>query len=349
MNHHPMTIIPATIAEIPAIAALILAQQTRQMMRDPRCKDVDVRHQIERALTEDLSNDAHALVTINSKGEVCGYAQPSVWELKETSILSSFLSARNGIIKKLTLPDPLDEDADAVVTALLQAVNAFWREADTSGDLIRWPSKDTWFDSVLTKQGFQLDSFCALSTLQPFFASRPEASSHQHVRTARLDDAETLVELFREELLFHERYSPFVHCSTYVVDAFRQKLRASWKGNGLEEGAPLVIVVEQEGTVIAMAENTLLTVTSDDEPGFTPPGRYWCFDNVSVREDLQGQGIGRLLVQAVEDVIAILHLDLDGYVLWFNPDNPKAARFWTRFGFQPLWTTYQRLHTAEDA
>jgi GNAT superfamily N-acetyltransferase len=349
MNQHPMTIIPATIAEIPAITALILAQQTRQMMRDPRCKGVDVRHQIERALTEDLSNDAHALVAINSKGEVCGYAQPSIWELKETSILRSFLSARNGIIEKLTLPDPLDEDADAVVMALLQAINAFWREADTSGDLIRWPSKDTWFDSVLTELGFQLDSFCALSTLQPFFASRPESPFDQRVRTARPDDEEALVGLFREELLFHERSTPFVRCSTHVVDAFRQKLGASWEGNGLEEGAPLVIVIEQESTVIAMAENTLLTVSSDDEPGFTPPGRYWCLDNVSVREDLQRQGIGRLLVQAVEDVNATLHLDLDGYILWFNPDNSKAARFWTRLGFQPLWTTYQRLHTNEDA
>ena len=228
------------------------------------------------------------------------------------------------------------------MTALLQEVNAFWRKANTSGDLIRWPGKDRWFDPMLTNQGFQLDSFCALRTLHPFFAARPEPPSHQRVRTARPGDEEALVGLFREELLFHERSTPFVRCSTHVVDAFRRKLRSSWKGEGLEEGAPLVLVVEQEGTVIAMAENTLLTVSSDDEPGFTPPGHYWCLDNVSVREDLQGQGIGRLLVQAVEDVIATLQLDLNGYVLWFNPDNPKATRFWTRLGFQPLWTTYQR-------
>jgi GNAT superfamily N-acetyltransferase len=68
-----------------------------------------------------------------------------------------------------------------------------------------------------------------------------------------------------------------------------------------------------------------------------------------VREDLQGQGIGRLLVQGIEDILALLQLDLNGYILWFNPDNPKAASFWPRLGFQPLWTTYQRFHSTKKA
>ncbi len=107
-------------------------------------------------------------------------------------------------------------------------------------------------------------------------------------------------------------------------------------------GAPLVLVAEQQGQVVGMAENTLLDVSADEEPGFTPPGRYACIDNVCVREQVRGQGIGRLLVQAVFEAFA--PLQLAGYVLWYNPGNPLAAFFWPHLGFVPLWTTYQRLH-----
>jgi GNAT superfamily N-acetyltransferase len=126
------------------------------------------------------------------------------------------------------------------------------------------------------------------------------------------------------------------------LQAFRSKLSHLWAGESLQAGAPHVLVVEHDQEIVAMAENTLLELGPDDEPGFTPAGHYWCIDNVSVHEGVQGRGIGRLLVQTIEDARLSLQLDLDGYILWYNPDNPKAAQFWSRLGFQPLWTTYQR-------
>ncbi|MBA2677457.1 MAG: GNAT family N-acetyltransferase [Ktedonobacteraceae bacterium] len=62
-----------------------------------------------------------------------------------------------------------------------------------------------------------------------------------------------------------------------------------------------------------------------------------------MRENLQGRGIGRLLVQTIEDALPAFQSHLDSYVLWFNPANPSASSFWSRLGFQPLWTTYQRF------
>jgi GNAT superfamily N-acetyltransferase len=260
--------------------------------------------------------------------------------------LRAFLTARNGIVSTLTLPNPADEDAGAVATALLSALDLFWQQARTSGDLVRWPSTDGWLAGVLTAQGFQLDSICATRPLAPFFAQRPVPGPLQRVRMARPDDEAILIKLFEEELLFHERYTPFVRSSPEILAAFRHKLRHMWGGDALDvldAGAPVVLVAEQAGSVVAMAENTLLAVSPHDEPGYTPAGCYWCLDNVSVRESFHGQGVGRLLVQAVEDIREELGLLLDGYVLWLNPDNPKAVRFWTGLGFQPLWTTYQRL------
>lgn len=322
----------------------MMAQEVRQFANSTSYLAVHSRQQIEEVLTNQLNEDGQPLVVLNREGKVRAYARPSVWKLKEGSILLSFLTACNGIVQRLTFPDPTDEDASSVVTALLDVLDDFWRSADTSGDLIRWPSTDTWVEPLLINHGFRLDSICAVRSLKPFFINRLVPSSLLHLRLARPEDESALVNLFEKELLFHERYTPFVHSSPQVLQAFRRKLQRLWQGKSLENEAPLVLVAELAGEIVAMAENTLLEVGTFDEPGFTLSGRYWCIDNVSVREEFQGQGIGRQLVQAIEDQLSSLRLDLDGYVLWFNPDNLKAASFWPRLGFQPLWTTYQRLH-----
>jgi GNAT superfamily N-acetyltransferase len=266
---------------------------------------------------------------------------PGVWELAETSILLAFLSARNGVARHLALPDPKEADARAAAAALLVALSASWRGGGTTGDLVRWPSADPWLEPSLTEHGFRLDSIC---TLQPPVPLGLPAKPSLRVREALPEDEEALVRLLEEELRYHEQYTPFVRSGPAVLQAFRRKLARRWAGAQLSEGAPLLLVVDQGREIVAMAENTLLEVSRDDEPGFTPPGRYACIDNVSVREERRGQGIGHLLVQAIFAAFAATSLPLDGYILWYNPDNPQAGRFWPRQGFVPLWTTYQRLH-----
>jgi GNAT superfamily N-acetyltransferase len=340
LSHHRITVRSALEADLSEIVDLIIAQQTRQRTLDPRLPHVQMRAHLHEGSHQE------ALVALDEEGHVRGYGQPAVWEIKPTSILRAFLTARNGIVRTLTLPHPADEDAGAVATALLSAFSTFWQHARTSGDLVRWPSTDGWVEAALTAQGLRLDSICALRSLEPLLAVRPTPGSQQRVRMARPDDEDSLVELFHEELQFHERSLPFVRSSPEVLATFRHKLRRMWEGDALdvlEAGAPVVLVVEYNKAVVAMAENTLLIVAPGDEPGYTSAGCYWCLDNVSVREALHGQGIGRLLMQGVEDVREELGLLLDGSILWYNPDNPKAARFWTGLGFQPLWTTYQRL------
>ena len=347
MKHEPVIITHLTRAHVPAVIDLIMAQEMRQSRQNASPLAVHSRHQIEVGLTNQYNSDIRPVVALNRDGHVRAYAHPAIWILNENSILLSFLTARNGIVQKLTLPDPADEHAGTTVNTLFDFLNAFWQKAGTSGDLMRWPSADSWVEPLFTKHGFRLDSICTFHPLQPFFSSRPMPSPLLHIRSARPEDEKSLMSLFEQELHFHERYTPFVHSSPQVQEAFRRKLQRLWQGISLEDDAPLVLVAEQAREIVAMAENTLLEVGPYDEPGFTPPGRYWCIDNISVREDVQGQGIGHLLMQAIEDILTSLQLKLNGYVLWFNPDNPKAAHFWSRLGFQPLWTTYQRFR--EDA
>ena len=350
MNHlgHPLlAVIPMSAAHVPAVVPLLVAQETQLRERDAWLRVVRSREQVTAILRKRLDTGEPSLVALDAGGRVRGYASPAVWELAETSILRAFLSARNGVARDLALPDPHDGDATAVLAALLATLSLWWQNQATTGDLIRWPSADQWLVARLAVHGFQLDSVCALR--------RPHSSVHHDppsgivTRQATPADEEALVALFAEELWYHERFTPFVRCSPAVLAAFRRKLACLWAGERMEVGAPRVLVAEYGNEVIGMAETTLLSIASDDEPGFTSPGRYGCIDNVSVRENLRGQGIGHLLVQAVDDAFAAFHLDLDGWLLWYNPDNPQAARFWPRMGFVPLWTTYQRLHpTTKD-
>lgn len=346
----PQIIITAlTDAMVPAVVELIIAQEARQRARDPRLRATHTQQQHKGVLAIQRESGEQPLVALDANRRVRGYAKPGVWELSENSILRAFLSARNGVARVLVFPDPADEDAPVVARALLVALSDIWRNNHSTGDLIRWPSTDSWLEPLLMEEGFRLDSVCALHPLPPLVLSQHSHLRQCHIHLARPEDEEALVGLFEEELRYHEYYTPFVRSSPEVLAAFRRKLTRLWKGASLEEGAPLMFVAERSGEVVAMAENTLLILSSDDEPGFTPPGRYGCIDNVSVREELREQGIGRLLVQAIFDAFAATGLQLDGYILWYNPDNPQAGHFWPHLGFQPLWTTYQRLRTTSGS
>ena len=342
-THHALSVLPATDEDIPGIIDLMLKQDQWHQTLDKRLHK-RLRNHLEATVVQAMRADERPLVAHDGQGRVRGYIEPDVWELSHHSTLLAFLTRRNGIAKRLTLPSPQEDDAHAVATALLTALSRYWHKQGTTGDLVRWPSCDGWLTSLLFAQGFVLDSVCALRPSLESLPSEFDRPPSFAIRQARPQDEETLVDLFREELLAHERCVPCARVSPAALRGFRAKLHHLWQGEPVEEGAPLVLVAEQERGVVAMAETTLLMLTPNDDPGFTPPGRYGCIDNVCVREHVRGQGIGQGLVQTIATAFAELPLDLEGWLLWYNPDNVQAARFWNLMGFQPLWTTYQRLH-----
>jgi GNAT superfamily N-acetyltransferase len=337
-----ITITPMLGDQLPAVIDLMRAQQERHYRLDPRLRGVRSRLQIAAALTPRLTGGETPLVALDAEGRVRGSACPGVWELAEQSSLHAFLTPRNGIVHDLALPDPSEPGAQAVVAALLSALSEHWQAQRTTGDLFRWPRTDRWIEPLLFAHGFQLDSVCAVRALSPL--TRPNVPSGLLIRPARSAEEERLVVLFEEELRAHEPYTPFVRSSPAALSAFRQRLARLFAGECLSDGAPLVLVAEQAGELVAMLHATLVEIVPDEEPGFTPPGLYGCIDNLSVSEIARGRGIGRALVQAAFDAFTATGLSLDGALLWYNPDNPLAQAFWSRLGFVPLWTTYQRRH-----
>lgn len=326
------------------LVELALAQEARHQANSSRRLAAHAQESIE-ALTKEPS----LIIAVDADERLRGAVQPAIWQIKRDSILRAFLASCNGVARHLILPDPQEADARAVVGALLEALTDFWQHQDTDADLLRWPAQESGLLPLIAEHGFQLDSVCAFRALDPFFTEAPGAPAGFHFRMAQPSDEAALLRLFHEELLFHERSTLFVRSSPAVLQAFQHRLERLWEGESFEDGAPLIIVAQRGDDLVAMAENTLLTVSEEEEPGFTPPGRYWCIDNVSVLEPFHRQGIGRVLVQTIESIRFTLDLDLRGYLLWYNPDNTAAEQFWTRLGFLPLWTTYQRRHVWEEA
>lgn len=342
------TVVPMSEDQLPAVAELLLAQDARQHTLDSRLRVPRTRECVTARLTERFAAGSTALVALNTQEQVRGLACPEVWELAETSLLRAFLPERAGVTRYLALSDPQEGDASQALGALLTAFSVWWQAQGTTGEVIRWPAANQWLVARLAAHGFSLDSVCAMRAPTQPDAPAPLPAAPCGIRPARSVDEASLVALFAEELSYHERYTPFVRCNATVLEAFRRKLGRLWAGESLEAGAPLILVAERAGEVIGMAETTLLDIGPDDEPGFTPPGRYGCIDNVSMQEAWRGQGIGTLLVQAVYDAFAALLFALEGWLLWYNPDNPQAAHFWPRLGFVPLWITYQRLHLSTE-
>ncbi|GHO84816.1 GNAT family N-acetyltransferase [Dictyobacter formicarum] len=344
MDGQHISVTPVTDEHIPAIVELVRAQECRWYRLDPRLRAVRSVEQVTEMLQRHRKMQLPPVVALDAQERVCGYVHPKVWQLHPKDGLRAFFAARNGLVKSLALPDPADPNAFRVATALFSALTRLWSEQQVYGEMMRWPCCDPWMALLLRKQGFLLDSELAYQPVPATLAPRSFPSS-VHARLARPEDEEALLALFTEELLFHEPYTPFVRMNSSVECAFRDRLELFWSGKSVEKGAPIVVVIEWDAQIVAMSENDLYTIEAEDEsePHFMPRGRYGHINNVGVRQAFRGQGIGRLLLQASFECFA--HLQLDGYILWFNPANPLSSQFWPRMGFSPLWRTYQRHYS----
>lgn len=342
MLSQPISVRPLAASDMPALVDLIVAQEVRQHGLDARLIVRPREHVAVALAREHADSEGQSLVALDAQGRVRGYVRPGLWEIPPTNEMQTFFTARTGSIRSMTLPAPDDADAQTVVRALLAALDAFWQEQHATGAILRWPASDLWFEPAIFERGFLIDNVLAYRP-PGALATTHLAPPCLRTRLAQPADEERLVALHLEEIAAHIPYTPFVHPVPALERAFRGRLAQSWNGESMEDGAPLIVVVERDQEVIAFAECELMVVVyeEDDSPGFLLPGRYGYLNNVGVHANTRGQGVGNVLVQAVFEAFAMAQVD--GYMLWFSYDNPLAHRFWLHRGFQPLWRTYQRI------
>ncbi len=330
----------ATKKDLDAIVPLFVAQEARHHALDARLERPRSVQAIRQMLAGEFDDDGEPLIVRDLADTVRGFVIARIFEIPAGNAMLSFYTARNGSHRALTLPNPADPDAVAVADALLAALGSKWQASQTYADLLTWPSADRWLEPLLARYGFVADSIVAYHPNAPLAPTSRPPDPSLRVRPAQPADEPSLVALHLGEIQFHADHVAHVRIVPAVEEDFREKLARLWQDQSPQIGAPLVVVVEQHGEVVAMSENYI-----EQSPGWGalsrfPPGRYGYLNSVSVRADKRGQGIGRLLTQGVIEAFAPYLVDAFG--LWYMPANPLSSKFWPHLGFTPLWTQYRR-------
>ncbi|MFZ5781533.1 MAG: GNAT family N-acetyltransferase [Pseudomonadota bacterium] len=145
------------------------------------------------------------------------------------------------------------------------------------------------------------------------------------VRTARLHDHDALVALFDELDEFHRQARPDVF-QPFAGPARTREQVERWLGG---PGSTL-LVAEQEGDVVGLA-----VLVTRPPPAFAGaiPHKVIELENIVVRADGRGQGIGRCLLDAA---LAWSRGQQASHVgVAVHAFNRAARRFYEAFGFAP--------------
>lgn len=322
---------PFAAQDITTVVDLMQRQDNRLHGLDGRLRSPRSAEQIEAFVAEQVPTQS--LVAADQQGIVRGLAIPDVWEIGEDDEMRGFFLPRNGTVG-LTLPHPDEPDATAVAHTLLDAVETWWQEQAVDGTLITWPAADGWLAGLLKARGYVADSAAAIRPLEPILPMS-EASGFT-IRHAQPEDEETLVTLHLEEIRFHEAHTPYSRVVPAIEPAFRQRLARTWRGERVEDGAPLLLVAEQAGQVVGFTENWL----TEMKGSWFADGRYAYLNSVGVCEAARGQGIGRLLV--AHTLQSLTEYNIVGYYLYYVLTNPISSHFWSKMGFRPLLNTYKQ-------
>jgi GNAT superfamily N-acetyltransferase len=335
---------PAQPQDVAALVDLVIAQEARwhalASLRPARSPEA-----VASMLVERLQQPGEPpFVARDASGKVRGYLAATLFEFSydrrsDATSLEVF-PERTNFVTNLTLPSPESDELVPVATALLEALQQRGQKQQVQGEFCRWPLFETIPNDALRAAGFEVFMKRAFRPLGPLPASRWPAPADLLVRRARPEDEDMLVDIYLEESEYHHQHSPFFRMTPLLGADFRALVAAGWQGKSVEQGVPLVIVVERAGQVLAMAYTFLVQVEDLANRDYLPLGRYANIAEVGVRSHLRGQGVGRALVQGVFDAYA--DRQIDGYVLGFSPHNPLSSQFWPHLGFHPFWNLHQR-------
>ncbi len=324
--------------DIATVANLIQAQAERLHRLDPRINPPNDIYEIRAKLEYASGDEVYRPLVARFGEQLVGYIWPGMWFLHEQSALRTFYGARNGILRDFAILPPEHTLALISVDTLIQHVHHFWqdRRADMFG--INWPTKDSWFHDIIIRFGYMADSATAIRPLHPL----PEVPTPANlvIRGARPDDMNALEALHIEEVAYHPPHDPLKRkMNTPALEKdFRQNIAAYFAGYPTAFGKPVVMVAEQNGEVVGLAECYIEQVTHGN---LLRRGKWGYLNSVGVRADKRGQGIGRALVAQTLKTLA--EHGAEQFYLYFMYYNPLSSKFWPSMGFEPAWTRYTRL------
>jgi ribosomal protein S18 acetylase RimI-like enzyme len=325
------------------LVQLMEAQQGRRQRFDDRLPRATYLG-LEARLAESCLKAGSQPVVVRRGGKLLAFAIPSILSFPSDSDQLAFFVQRNGFAHELTLSNTSKTGPQESLIPLLNLLSSKWAAQHAPDAVLMWPSRDVDIEPTLRSVGFRLDSYTAFR-LPDFQAQDVATPLNVQTRLAAPEDEDAIVALHLDVVAAHVPSSPFARVVETLSPRLRERLARTWAGDSAEAGAPIVLVAECKGHVVAMAECWLKIIESASDERL-PPGRYGYINSFGVANSLRGSGIGRVLEHAVTRTLAELHID--GSYLIFSAYNVASQGFWSAMGYDPLWTTYQRRRSTGD-
>jgi ribosomal protein S18 acetylase RimI-like enzyme len=225
------------------------------------------------------------------------------------------------------LPDPVPTIARLFPRADRVTINA--------------PIGDAMTATALGSLGFTLDSYMDL-TFARHGAGRRDSAPPNELRAATAEDAEQIAELHALHVRDQVGTSVFVTAPSsgivrYVASALRSRIM----------GGASIHVATSGKAVIGVIETAVVDIPDDGRVRRWPEGRAGVVQWVAVSPTHRRRGIGTALVDA-----GLAELWARGaeytYVCRGANNRLSAPTFWRRFGFSPVWGTWEMELVAES-
>ncbi|SFC36956.1 Protein N-acetyltransferase, RimJ/RimL family [Micromonospora sediminimaris] len=314
----------------------IVEQHRRRSRLDERLPSLD-RAKVAALLASAATPTTSAVRAICDADGVIALAWPAVEHYDPDSDKLAYYERDTGTTFGLTIRQT-GGPCLAALNALLTQIEQDWRAAGATGANLVWPCREMSIDQPLAAHGFAKDACIAV---KPMAEPRPAATGRRRSLSARLavpDDEPMLLRLQEAVLAAHIPDSPFARRVPAVRARFHDRLAEMWAGRTPADGAPLVVVAEDQGQIVGMSECFVRRhdIALDM---LLPDGLYGYVNTFGVLPERRGGGAGRFLADAVER--ALSHFDVRGIYLYYSYYNTAAMAFWSKVGYSPLWRTYQ--------
>lgn len=220
-------------------------------------------------------------------------------------------------------------------SSLLALVEILRRQHGDHRISLTLPVMDDRSRAALVETGFRMDSAMSVNRSMSF---EPDLVTQLRIRPAARADADAADHLFTRSLETLAAVSPFVMFNPAAALSVRHRIAGC--ADGLTENGTRVWMAEDAlSTVVGIVEAHVDTSPDDYAILHTPLGVAVCIDWIAVAPDQRGSGIGRALVSHVLGELAT-----DGTTMAYTYHllgEGSAARFWSRCGFTPNWTTWE--------
>lgn len=156
------------------------------------------------------------------------------------------------------------------------------------------------------------------------------------VRHARAGEEDRLLVLLLEEWAFLTSFHPTLGSAWKPETGgplLRQNLALALNRDSAQSET-LILVAEKGNELLGVAYFRLVEVA--DEANMMPPGMHVVLEDIAVRSDARGKGIGRALIQDSFDTFR--RRNVAAFSISYVAQNPIARRIWPHLGFR----TYQR-------